>query len=242
MLAALREIRNGEKKRMSEDGEEDEDARPIIGPLMGPAVKEDNSEATVPPAFSPPDVLEFVGLETDLPVGFLRLRWAMLNTSSSFLKDAFYADIMKYEKIEIQQWSTNENDIGLPKPPDGVDESSFLHATLEYSYLMPKSAFVKANMCYGTLEILHYDNHCLVLKEKTLTPEVPYGNTFVSWTKYSIVNTGKNTCRMVCSVEAEFPDGQPMVARQIKSGMRSGCAEKFVSLGETICRYADSFP
>jgi len=172
MFAALREIRNGDKKRMSEDGEEDEDARPIIGPLMGPAVKEDNSEATVPPDFSPPDVLEFVGLETDLPVGFLRLRWAMLNTSSSFLKDAFYADIMKYEKIEIQQWSTNDNDIGLPKPPDGVDESSFLHATLEYSYLMPKSAFVKANMCYGTLEILHYDNHCLVLKEKTLTPEV----------------------------------------------------------------------
>ena len=47
---------------------------------------------------------------------------------------------------------------------------------------------------------------------------------------------------MVCSVEAEFPNGQPMVARQIKSGMRTGTAEKFVALGETICRYADAYP
>ncbi len=107
---------------------------------------------------------------------------------------------------------------------------------------MPKSAFVKANMCYATLQIIHYDDYCFVIKEKTLTPEVPYGNTFIAWTQYSVINTGNNTCKMICSVEAEFPNGPPMVARQIKSGMRSGTAEKFVQLGETICRYADAFP
>ena len=100
-------------------------------------------------------------------------------------------------------WSSNEKEIGLPKTPDATDEKAFLNSTLEYSYLMPKSAFVKANMCYATLEIIHYDNYCFVIKEKTLTPEVPYGNTFVAWTQYSFVNTGKNSCRMVCSVEAE---------------------------------------
>jgi len=47
---------------------------------------------------------------------------------------------------------------------------------------------------------------------------------------------------MICSVEAEFPNGAPMVARQIKSGMRSGTVEKFVALGETICRYAEALP
>lgn len=171
MLAALREIRRGDKKRKSME-DEDEDARPIIGPLLGPRVKDDNIEARPPPDFSPPDVLEFTGLETDLPVGFLRLRWAMLNAESNFLKVAFYADVMKYDKIELGQWSANENEIGLPKPPDGTDESSFVGQSLECSYLMPKSAFVKANMCYATLEIVHYSNHCLVIKEKTLTPEV----------------------------------------------------------------------
>ena len=68
---------------------------------MGPAVKEDSRDANAPPGFSPPDVLEFTGLETDLPVEFLRLCWALLHITSSFLKDAFFADILKYDMIEI---------------------------------------------------------------------------------------------------------------------------------------------
>ncbi len=238
MLAALREMREDKRKEEAEAGE---DVKPIIGPLLGPAIKEDKNDATPPPGFSLPESLEFVGLEVDLPVGFLRLRWSLLSAESSFMKDAFFVDL-NYDKITMGTWSANENDIGQPKPPDGIDESTFVGATLEYSYLMPKSAFVSANMCYSTWEILQYDANSLVIKEKTLTPEVPYGNTFISWTQYSILNTGKNSCRMVCSVEAEFPNGQPMVARQIKSGMRAGTAEKFVLLGETICRYADAFP
>ena len=130
MLAALREIRSGGKKgQVDEDGEGEEDAKPIIGPLMGPAIKSDLSVVQAPPNFSPPGVLEFIGLETDLPVGFLRLRWAMLHKESSFLKEAFWADVMQYEKIEMQQWSSNENDIGLPSLPDGVDENSFLNVS-----------------------------------------------------------------------------------------------------------------
>jgi hypothetical protein len=238
MLAALRELREDRKKEEAEVGE---DVKPILGPLMGPAIKEDKNDVKPPPGFSLPESLEFVGLEVDLPVGFLRLRWALLNVKSTFMKDAFFAD-MNYDKITMGTWSANENEIGLPKAPDGIDESAFVGATMEYSYLMPKSAFVSANMCYATWEILQYDENSVVVKEKTLTPEVPYGSTFVAWTQYSILNTGKNSCRMVCSVEAEFPNGQPMVARQIKSGMRAGTAEKFVLLGETICRYADAFP
>jgi len=240
MLAALREMREGKRK---EDTEVGENVKPILGPLLGPAIKEDKNDIKHPSGFSLPDSLEFVGLEVDLPVGFLRLRWAMLSVAQcNFLKDAFFADIMKYDKITMGTWSLNDKEIGLPKAPDGIDESTFVGATMEYSYLMPKSAFVSANMCYATWEILQYDEYSVVIKEKTLTPEVPYGSTFISWTQYSILNTGKNSCRMVCSVEAEFPNGQPMVARQIKSGMRAGTAEKFVLLGETICRYADSLP
>ena len=67
MLAALREIRSDDKKgKIDEEGEEDEDTRPIIGPLMGPAVKDDGGDAKPPADFSLPDVLEFIGLETDL--------------------------------------------------------------------------------------------------------------------------------------------------------------------------------
>ena len=59
-----------------------------------------------------------------------------------------------------------------PSLSNGILHYTTTKATLEFSYLMPKSAFVKANMCYATFEIIHYDNYCLVIKEKTLTPEV----------------------------------------------------------------------
>lgn len=110
------------------------------------------------------------------------------------------------------------------------------------SYLMPKSAFVSANMCTETAYIEAYNDYCFVMKKKALTPGVPYGSTFVAWTKFVVINTGSNSCKMICSVEAEFPNGPPMVARQIKSGMRTGVGELFVKIGETITKYTDEFP
>jgi hypothetical protein len=175
MLAALRELREDDKKRkeMEDEGEEGEGAKPIIGPLLGPLVKDDSGDVKLPIDFNPPPALEFEAFEVDLPIGFLRLRWALLHADSTFWKDAFFVDVMKYDNITDGKWSTNEKEIGLPKTPDGVDQSSFLNATLDFSYLMPKSAFVKANTCYATHEITYYDDHCFVIKEKTLTPEVP---------------------------------------------------------------------
>ena len=107
---------------------------------------------------------------------------------------------------------------------------------------MPKSAFVKANTCYDKTTISEYNDYYFVIKSETRTPEVPYGNTFVTHTQIAIMDKGNDRCHMTCSVEAEFPNGPPMVGRQIKSGMRAGTAESFILLGETICRYADEYP
>jgi hypothetical protein len=179
MLAALREIREDKKRKEKEDeGDEGEGAKAIVGPLLGPLVKEDGGDVKLPIDFNPPASLEFEALEVDLPIGFFRLRWALLHKDSTFWK-AFFVDIMNYNNITDGKWSTNEKEIGLPKTPDGIDESTFVNATLEFSYLMPKSAFVKANTCYATHEITHYDDHCFVIKEKTLTPEVPC--EFIWW-------------------------------------------------------------
>ena len=73
-------------------------------------------------------------------------------------------------------------------------------------------------------------------------PDVPFGNTFVALTQYLVVDTGNNTCKLTCSVEAEFPNGEPMVSRQIRSGMRAGTGELFVLFGETATKYADEYP
>lgn len=81
---------------------------------------------------------------------------------------------------------------------------------------------------------------CLLLAAKN--PDAPFGKTFVAWTQYLVVNTGGDTCKLTCSVEAEFPNGEPMVSRQIRSGMRAGTGELFVLIGEAVAKYADEFP
>lgn len=72
---------------------------------------------------------------------------------------------------------------------------------------MPKSAFVKANMCHETMCIEAYNDYCFCLKKKALTPEVPYGSSFVAWTKFVVINNGSDSSKLICSVEAEFPNG-----------------------------------
>mmetsp|Transcript_1985 Transcript_1985/g.5493 ORF Transcript_1985/g.5493 Transcript_1985/m.5493 type:complete len:415 (-) Transcript_1985:19-1263(-) len=244
MLSALREIRDdGRQLKQKQKESESVDKASLLGPLLGPAVKEDKGPAPPPPdGFVVPESLEFVGLELDLPVGFKRLRWALLNTSCSFTTDAVWNAEAKYENITVEPWSKHDEHIGSTTPVEGVDEADFIGAERNASYLMPKSVFVKANMCSEVQYIESYNDHCFVLKKKALTPDVPYGSTFVAWTKYIVINTGNDTCKMICSVEAEFPNGPPMIARQIKSGMRTGVGEVFVLTGETITKYADEYP
>ena len=130
--------------------------------------------------------------------------------------------------------------IGLPKQEENeeVDEKEFIGAKINYQYLMPKSAFVKANMAYEEAELIEYNNYCFAIKRRTRNPDVPYGKSFAALTQLVVINRGNAMCHMVCSVQAEFPNGPPMVARQIKSAMRSGTADAFVKLGEAICQYA----
>lgn len=243
MLSALREMRaDGREKKLQQDGEATAKIV-ILGPLLGPAIKGDKNVAPPPPhGFEIPPNLDFVGLELDLPVGFKRLRWAFLSSQSSFLPEAVFRSQAKYENIVEGKWSKFNEFIGLPSLPDGIDESDFIATERESSYLMPKSAFVKANMCYETAYIEAYNDFCFCLKKKTLTPEVPYGSTFIAWTKFVILNTGKDSCKMICSLEAEFPNGPPLVSRQIQSGMKAGVGELFVKIGETITHYADEYP
>ena len=107
------------------------------------------------------------------------------------------------------------------------------------SYLMPKSVFVKANTAFEKSTIIAYNEDYFVLRNRTRTPEVPYGECFCTWTQLVVMRDGRNSCRMVCSSEAEFVNGRrPIVARQIESGIRRGTTEYFLLFGQTVCRHA----
>jgi hypothetical protein len=243
MLSALRELREdtkAQKNKKKDKGGEGKDH--IIGPRMGPAIKSDKGPAPEPPpGFEMPDHLEFVNLEIDLHVGFKRLRWAMLSSKSTFSKDALFGEA-NCENVIIKEWSRHNDIIGSPDLPDGTSEDDIVGAEREAEYLMPKSTFVKANTVYDTSQITAYNDYCLCIKKRTLSPEVPYGTTFVTWTQMLIVNTGNDTCHLATSVEAEFPNGPPIISRQIVGGMRSGTAESFVRMTEIITKYAGEFP
>jgi len=240
MLSALRELREGSNEEKKKTGDE-KDINGILGNLLGKTIKADLEP---PPDLSGiPDHLEFVNLEMDLPVGFQRLRWALLSKESTFTEDVVYAEA-KYTEIVLKDWSKHDDVIGLPSesmPLDGPTEEDIVGAEIEREYLMPKSTFVKANTVSQTTQIKNYNDSCVCIQLRTLTPEVPYGNTFVTWTQILITNTGHNSCHMVCSVEVEFPNGQPMISRQIISGARSGTASYFVLLSEAIIKYANEY-
>ena len=101
MLSALREIRaDGRELKKQQQGVDDKGI--ILGPLLGPAIKEDKGPAPpIPDGFVMPDNLEDVGLEIELPVGFRRLRWALLSSKSSFVTDAVFKTESKYEKYVL---------------------------------------------------------------------------------------------------------------------------------------------
>ena len=100
MISALKEIRaDGRELKKKQDGESAESEVELLGPLLGPMIKEDSSPAPpIPDGFELPENLEFVGLELIVGVGFRRLRWAILNKDSKFILDAVYKTESNYEE------------------------------------------------------------------------------------------------------------------------------------------------
>ena len=167
MLSALREIRadTEELKKKRQESASQEKGQ-VLGPLLGPAIAADKLPASIPEGFEVPPNLEFIGLELDLPVGFHRLRWAFLSKKSDFVTEALYRTEAKYENIVMGTWDKHAEHIGEPKLPEGVNPAEFIGAQKEGEYLMPKSAFVSANMSYETSIIVAYNDYCLCVKKK----------------------------------------------------------------------------
>mmetsp|Transcript_25656 Transcript_25656/g.39752 ORF Transcript_25656/g.39752 Transcript_25656/m.39752 type:complete len:785 (+) Transcript_25656:323-2677(+) len=238
MLSGLRELR-AEERRLHEYRRREKvvEVTPELERLLGPLVKEDITNEEVYSG-TPPDNLTNICLDMQVPVGYLRLRRALLYQDSRFMNDAVMRDGAKYEKISIGEWSKHTDEIGLAQAGDMAMEQA-VGASQEISYVMPKSIFVKANKAFEKSTIMAYNDDCFVLRNRTRTPEVPYGEYFCTWTQLVVMRDGRNCCRMVCSSEAEFVDGRrPMVARQIESGIRRGTTEYFLLFGQIVCRHA----
>jgi hypothetical protein len=168
MLSALREIRiDGQELKKKIEQSESREKGLVLGPLLGPVIAADKGPAPpIPDGFEVPENLEYVGLELNLPVGFQRIRWALLSKKSTFVQEALYKTEARYENIEMGTWNKFPDFVGEPKVPDNISVNDFIGAEMEGQYLMPKSVFVSANMCYETHYILAYNDYCFCLKKR----------------------------------------------------------------------------
>lgn len=101
MLSALQEIRADSRalKKKQEKAGSGEGQADLLGPMLGPAIKDDNGQAPpIPDGFEIPENLEFDGLELNLLIGFKRLRWAILSSESKFLQDVIWNVELNYDK------------------------------------------------------------------------------------------------------------------------------------------------
>lgn len=196
---------------------------------LGPTIT-DTTKA--PDNFEPPAGFEHNCVDVTLPIGFRQLRWALLNSESTFCKE-FEESKMNCTQFEISPWDKNDDKIGLVDTTP--NEEDFIGAKREVNYLMPKSGVVGANMAYTSETIVEYCEYCIAIKRIARNPDVPFGKTFEAHCLDVFVSTDSNTCRMITSAEANFIGKPPFIAWKIRTAMYDGITEKTVTLGKAIC-------
>lgn len=205
---------------------------------LGRNVPSDANKAIRPRGYQIPDHLNHVCIDIKIPVGFRRLRWALLSSASDFEPVEVLQNKLNYSKVEMGPWDKHDEGIGCTNVASSISENSFVGAVRKCQYLMPKSGMVGANMAYETRTIVDYNEYAFVTMKVARNPEVPFGKTFECHVQTTFVNLGNNSCRMIASVEARFVGRPPMVAWKIKNAMYNGVTDFFVARGETICEHA----
>jgi len=205
---------------------------------LGPKIDKDSLPAVCPSGFKIPPNLERDTVDIVLPVGFNRLRCALLDKGSEFMEKNYYEERLQNTEIKVGGWDKLDDYIGKHDLPKDISEEEFIGAERKYQYKMPKTMLVGANTAYGNARIIEHNDYCFALKKVTTNPEVPYGKTFEAHTQWVFVNNGNYHCRMICSMETVFPEKKPMFAWKIKNGMFSGCSDADVALGEMACAHA----
>eukprot|EP00546_Thalassionema_frauenfeldii_P017771 CAMPEP_0178901454 /NCGR_PEP_ID=MMETSP0786-20121207/4031_1 /TAXON_ID=186022 /ORGANISM="Thalassionema frauenfeldii, Strain CCMP 1798" /LENGTH=593 /DNA_ID=CAMNT_0020572557 /DNA_START=148 /DNA_END=1926 /DNA_ORIENTATION=+ len=179
---------------------------------LGSETDHDSEVANCPAGFIAPSSHDEVVLDTKLPVGFRRLRWALLHDTSKFSEEVFFEHKLNYSDVSIGTWDKFDEHIGNHTSDEGIVESDFVGAEKSYQFLMPASGFVGANMAYVTMKLTEYNDHCFAFDSVSKNPDVPFGKVIECHTKYVFINEGKNETRMISSVHCHFIGKPPMIA------------------------------
>ena len=138
-------------------------------------------------------------------------------------------------RVETKHWDHHDNVIGKIHLPPDIKHTDLIGAKSETNYRRPKSIFIGAHMANETSTLMEYNENCFAIRKETTTPDVPFGSKFIALTQIVVLNMGHGTCKMICSSEAEFPNGVPLGAGwQIKNAMKVGTFETFGKINDAI--------
>eukprot|EP00559_Dactyliosolen_fragilissimus_P007093 CAMPEP_0184858606 /NCGR_PEP_ID=MMETSP0580-20130426/3686_1 /TAXON_ID=1118495 /ORGANISM="Dactyliosolen fragilissimus" /LENGTH=587 /DNA_ID=CAMNT_0027354837 /DNA_START=28 /DNA_END=1791 /DNA_ORIENTATION=+ len=209
---------------------------------LGPSYPFDFKQAPPKPqGFELPPDLDFVGIDETLPVGFKRMRWVLLNNQCKFMPVNFYDKFQNMKKVKFDPWDKHDDAIGLADVPEGINEEDFIGAKKKIEYLFPRTIFCGASMAYEDQELLAHNDYCFSYQKATSVPQVPFGSTFIAVVQMTVINMGHNQSRVIGSVEPRWTGKQPLVGRQIRNALRTGCTYYFTTLGEEMCNEGNPF-
>lgn len=179
--------------------------------------------------------LENVLMDIRVPTSFLYLREILLSNTSNFWVNDVLQDALHFKNISRGEWDRNNTEIGMPEhDTTGTNLKSFIGATRKIEYIMPKTALVGENMAHETSVLTEYTDQCFKIKMTTLTPDVPFGKRFTSITQIVVKKVSDTQCRFMASVEPDFPNGKPLVGKQIKKGMIKGSGQFYQEVSKAI--------
>lgn len=209
--------------------------------LLGKLVKADTDSAVQPYEYFPPENLRHVNIRINVPVGFRRLRRALLYGRTDFLKTVVYAEKLKYKKTKvIVNWTKHAKSIGQPKLKKGDKWSAFIGATKTMQYMLPKSEVGGAHMAYEIMELVEYNDYCFAFKSIVKTPDLPYGSEYETHMQIIVIDKGINNCRMICSSEMVVTGMSLDDDWQVRNSMRHRATAYFFAVADAICMHAGS--
>jgi hypothetical protein len=179
-------------------------------------------------------------VDSCVPAGYKRVRRAILGHGSVFL-DAFYQS-QGFTEVKVGPWqhegssTIDITDVTWDSAIGDPDFNGPLPGSVSRTivYIMPKTAMVKANRVEQVWTLSGLSPRSFVLTQRTSTPEVPFGETFVSNTQYLCERRGANETWLGLSSEAEFLGKRPFVAGQIEGGVKSGTTDFMEALADML--------
>ncbi len=206
--------------------------------LLGKLVTADNDSAVQPFEYIPPANLKHVNLRINVPVGFRRLRKALLSQRTDFLKIAVFSERLGYKKIKIIPWNKHAKAIGHQRLRKGESWSEFIGAVKTMQYMVPKSEIGGGHMAYETVELIEYNDFCYAFKSIIKTPDLPFGSEYETHCLIIVIDKGINNSRLLCSSEMVVTGMSLDDDWQVRNSMRHRATNYFHALADAVCLHA----